>query len=199
MAATTKKAPTKKGPAKTQAEPRKPFAETAAYAYAGVLHDVVEFAREAPKHVPTTPEGMRVQFRENLNSAVTQFNRRLEDKAKEGREAADELRHDPRIERVTDTLQPVLKQATNTRRQVKAAVTSVTKTAGVAGEAAGTQVPDVRSQAKAVVTSISKLADTAIDAGRKQAHTARSQVKAAITSTRKTVDTAVEAGRKLAG
>ena len=223
---TTKKATTKKAPAKkttttkattarkaspkatqTKAEDKDlaTFAEQAAWAYAGVLHDVVQLAVDAPKHVPTTREeldktrdSLVAQLRTSMEKVVTTFNARLEAKAVEGRKAADELAKDPRVERVTSTLKPVLDQAGNTRSQVKAAVTSVTKTANVAGEAANKQFGNVTAQAKGAVTSLGKVSDVAVDASRTQAGNARTQVKAATTSTRKTVDAAVEAGKKLA-
>lgn len=209
-ATTAKKAPAKKASPKathTKAEDKDlaTFAEQAAWAYAGVLNDVVHLAVEAPKHVPTTREELHdtreslvAQLRTNMDKVVTTFNARLEAKAVEGRKAADELARDPRVERVTSTLKPVLDQAGNTRSQVKAAVTSVTKTANVAGEAANKQFGNVTAQAKGAVTSLGKVSDVAVDASRKQAGNARSQVKAATTSTRKTVDAAVEAGKKLA-
>lgn len=232
MATTTKKAPAKKAPAKKtttstskkaaagkasakqstqrQATPvgdkdLATFAEQAAWAYAGLVNEVVSLAVEAPQHLPRNREDLVkaredvvAQVRSNVDAVATSFNARLEARAAAGRKAAEELRKDPRVERVTTSLKPVVHQANNTRSQVKAAVTSVTKTANVAGEAATKQFGNVTSQAKGAVTSLGKVNDVAVEASRKQASNARSQVKAARTSTRKTVDAAVDAGKKLA-
>lgn len=234
MATTTKKAPAKKASAnkpvtktstaqksaagkasakqaadrqatKVQDKDLTTFAEQAAWAYAGLVKDIVSLAVEAPKHVPSTREELAktrtdvvTQIRTNVDGVASSLNARLEARAAVGRKAAEDLRKSPRVERVTTTLKPVVDQAGNTRSQVKAALTSVTKTANVAGDAATKQFGNVTAQAKGAVTSLGKVSDAAIDASRKQAGNARSQVKAARTSTRKTIDTAVDAGKKLA-
>ncbi len=181
------------------------FAEQAAWAYAGLVTDVVSLAAAAPKHLPSSREELTktrdevvTGIRSNVHTVAASLNARLEARAAVGRKAAEDLRNDPRVERVTTTLKPVVDQAGNTRSQVKAALTSVSKTANVAGDAATKQFGNVTKQAKGAVTSLGKVNDVALDASRKQASNARSQVKAARTSTRKTIDTAVDAGRKLA-
>lgn len=174
------------------------FAQQAAYAYAGVVKDVVDLAVEAPRHLPQSPTEFGTQVRTGVDKAVAGFSSALEAKANDGRKAIDELRSQPRVEQFTTTIEPVLAQSRNARSQIKAAVTSVTKTVNAAAEGATKQFGTVTEQGKGALTSLGKLGDAATSAARGQAHNARSQVKAARTSTRKTVDAAVEAGRKMA-
>jgi hypothetical protein len=51
---------------------------------------------------------------------------------------------------------------------------------------------------KAALTSVKKTADVALEAGKKQADNARSQLKAAATSTKKSAETIVEATQEAA-
>jgi ElaB/YqjD/DUF883 family membrane-anchored ribosome-binding protein len=218
---------TKKATARKQAPKRTPLTErepsvlleTAGYAAAGIAHDVVELAKGLPTRVgslrndaeraPETVRSLRTEVPARVESALTtlrervakdadrrlaSFERQFDAKAAEGKKLVDDIAKDKRVSKVLD-------QTSNTRSQVKAAVTSVTKTADVAvdaaSKAAGEQAKTARSQFKGAVTSARKTADVAVDAGTKaateQAGNARSQVKAAATSVRKSADTIAEA------
>lgn len=86
--------------------------------------------------------------------------------ADHGREVAEELRSDERYAQVSEQLQAVLDQTRSTRRQFKAAFTSVRKTADAAAEAGREQAGKARSQVKAAATSARKSARAVVDAGR---------------------------------
>ena len=60
------------------------------------------------------------------------------------------------------------------------------------------QGKNAQAQVKAAFTSVRKTADAAVDAGRAQATTATSQVKAAATSVQKTAEAAVDAAKSIA-
>ncbi len=129
----------------------------AGYALAGITADAVEFARhlperlgavreeaqkaadQAPERVKTLREAgpdrlrgslddLRGRLAKDLEARLSAFGRALDDKASEGRKVAETVRRDDRVKRVLD-------QTVNTRKQVKAAVTSVRKTADVAVDA----------------------------------------------------------------
>lgn len=174
----------------TDREP-KVLAEQAFYAYASLVHEAVEKAQALPATVkeqaPKNLEDLKAQtqkLREDLTARVETFRaeatkqadarletfgKHFDTRAKDGKKVTDELRGQEPVKAVEEQLKVILDQTANTRSQVKAAVTSVRKTA-----------------------------DVAVDAGRKQGKNAQSQVKAAVTSARKTVDTVVESGKKLA-
>jgi hypothetical protein len=85
----------------------------------------------------------------------------LDNKAAEGRKVAADVKKDTRVKKI-------LEQTGNSRSQVKAAVTSVRKTADVslvAGRSAGRkQAGNASSQVKAAVTSLRRSGATITDA-----------------------------------
>lgn len=158
-----KKTTTKQPAAKPLLE-REPVVllETAGYAVAGVSRDMVRFARRLPEQVETLRDEdalakLRDRVANDAKRYLSSFEKVVDTKAADGREAIDVVTKDERVSKVLD-------QTSSTRSQLKAALTSVTKTGTVAAEAAA-----------------------------KQADTAKSQVKAAATSTRKSVETVGEA------
>ena len=228
---TTRKSTTKKSTAKQAAEgkitveqapsttplfEREPVVlfETAGYAVTGVLTDVIELAKGLPSRFeefradPTKREktiaDLRDRLGKDLERYIASFEKVVDSKAAEGKKTLDEVTRDERVARVLD-------QTSSTRSQLKAAFTSVTKTADVAAEAAGKQADTARTQVKGAsstvrssteqaqtavkgaATSVRKIADVAVDAATKQAGNARSQVKAAATSVRKSAETVADA------
>lgn len=149
---TTRSTPTKATPL-NEREP-KVLLEDAGYAAAGFAHDLVELARTLPERL----EKLRATDRDALLAQLTTL---LDSKAAEGRKVAKEVQKDTRV-------QKVLEQTGNTRSQVKAAVTSVRKTADVsllAGRTAGRkQAANAQSQVKAAVTSLRRSGETIADA-----------------------------------
>jgi hypothetical protein len=149
---TTRSAPKKTAPL-TEREP-KVVLEDAGYAAAGFAHDVVELARTLPSRL----EKLRSTDREALLSQLTTL---LDSKAAEGRKVAADVKKDTRVKKI-------LEQTGNSRSQVKAAVTSVRKTADVslvAGRSAGRkQAGNASSQVKAAVTSLRRSGATITDA-----------------------------------
>lgn len=191
--ATTTKTTTSTITSRTNAHPVRAWAEAAVWAYAGVVNDVVSLAVQAPRKLPDSPQELSTKVRTGLDRTVSSVNARLEAKADDGRKAVEDLRSRPEVERVTSSLQPLVDQAHNTRSQLKAALTSVTKTVNAATDGASQQLQTFAEQGKGALTSLGKVGDAASEAARPQAANARSQVRAARTSTRKTVDTAVDA------
>ena len=147
---TTKTAP-KTAPL-TEREP-KIVLEDAGYAAAGFARDVVELARALPSRL----EVLRTRDTDALLGQLTTM---LDKKAAEGRKVAAEVRKDARVKKVLD-------QTGTTRSQVKAAVTSVRKTADVslsAGRTAGRQqATNATGQVKAAVTSLRRSGATVTD------------------------------------
>ena len=154
----------------------KVIASDAAYALAGLANDALQLANEAVQLARTLPDKAQERAqelrdmktrREELETKVREIRekaeQRFDEKATEGRTVADDLLNDGRVRRVLD-------QAKTARRQVKAAITSIRKTAD---EAIG----------------------AGVSAGKEQAETAKSQVKAAGTSVKKTAEEAAEAGK----
>jgi hypothetical protein len=196
--------------------------ETAGYAATGLAHDVIELARvlptrlddapaivrelrtEAPKRAEATLTALRERLARDVQRTLDQVAGVVDGKAADGKRIVDDVVRDERFARVLD-------QTANTRSQLKAALTSVTRTADVTADAASEQASTARRQVKAAttsvqhsaedagsavkgaVTSIRKVADVAADAASKQATTARSQVKAAATSVRRSAETVVDA------
>jgi hypothetical protein len=203
--------------------------EDAGYAYVAIVNDVVELAKglparveklrdeaveaaeetpsllkAAPRMVETSVTHARERLSKEAERYVARFEKAFDKKAREGRRVAEKVKKDERVARILD-------QTGNTRSQIKAAITSVTKTADVAVNAAADQAEVARSQTKAAVTtarksadavrsstkaaatSVRKTADVAAHAAAEQAETARSQVKAAVTSTRKSAEVISEA------
>lgn len=192
--ATTKKATAKKATAKKSTTKRTPLhqrqpqqiAQDATYAFAGfgleavsrakqavakieelrdevakVANDpraVVSSVREdAPARVEKTVDGVRSKLIAELESAVASFESTFDTRANEGRKLIEELKKDQRVNKFLD-------QTSNTRSQVKAALTSVTKTGQAAFDAAREQADTASSQVKGAVTSLRKSAGAATDA-----------------------------------
>lgn len=216
---TTKKATASKAPAKKTTKKatarvevpaplleREPVAilETAGYAATSVVNDVITLVRN-PDRLESILASLRERLGKDLERTLESFTRVVDGRAAEGKKVIEVVVKDERVSRVLD-------QTSNTRSQLKAALTSVTKTADVAGEAAGKQAEtartqvkgattsvrsstdQARSQVKGAATSVKKIADVAFDAASKQAPNAASQLKAAATSVRKTAETVVHAG-----
>jgi hypothetical protein len=191
-------------------EPRV-LAEDASYAAAGLAVDAVTIVRSAtakleelraearkaaddpaatlrsltetaPATVTRTVGDVRGRLVAELEAAIAVFEKTFDAKATEGRKLVESLRSDDRVAKLLD-------QTSSTRSQVKAALTSVTKTADVAVDAGRKQAETATSQIKGATTSVTKTVDAAVEAGRKQAEAARSQVKAAATSVRKSAET----------
>jgi hypothetical protein len=135
----------------------------------------------APATVTRTVEDVRGRLVAELETAIAAFERTFDEKATEGRKLAESLKNDDRVAKLLD-------QSASTRSQVKAALTSVTRTVDVAFGAGRKQAETAASQVKGATTSVTKTVDAAVEAGRKQAETAASQVKAAATSVRKTAE-----------
>lgn len=142
------------------------------YATAGLAADSVTFARTLPERLQelSTRDALErtlEQRRKELEQRVTTFRdraeKRFDEKATIGRTIVDDVVGTAQFRRVFD-------QAKTARSQVKAAVTSIRKTAGAT-------------------------IDAGVQAGRKQADTAKSQTKAAVTSLQKTAGAAVDASR----
>ncbi|MEX1177513.1 MAG: hypothetical protein WEB09_03540 [Nitriliruptor sp.] len=136
----------------------------------------------APSTVTRTVGDVRGRLVAELETAIAQFEKTFDSKATEGRKLVETLKNDTRIAKFLD-------QSGNTRSQVKAALTSVTKTLDVALGAGRKQAETATSQIKGATTSVTRTVDVAVEAGRKQAETAATQVKAAATSVRKTAET----------
>lgn len=156
---TTRPAPKKV--AITEREPKVVF-EDAGYAAAGLAHDVVEIARSLPARLESLrAEDLRGRVGKDVEALLTQVTALLDKKAAEGRKLTRDVRKDARVKRI-------LEQTGNTRSQVKAAVTSVRKTADVsvaAGRTAGRkQATNASSQVKAAVTSLRRSGATVADA-----------------------------------
>lgn len=217
--ATTKKSVKKapKDPVIDQTGPEAPvrtrqprvLAQQAGLAYVGVISDVVTRAAKVPTALPRTREDAAKTARTGLDTASNVFRANFDARIKDGRLATQHLLERPEVKRVTTTFEPVVEQAKNTRSQVRAAVTSVTRTATKANEAATEQAGNARSQVKAAVTSTGKSLntfvdsgrkgiDTAVESSRKQAGDTVSQVRGALTSVTTIGDAAVTAGRKQA-
>lgn len=169
---TTKRTSSSKGSTKATERDPKVLATDAAYVLAGLAGDAVRLANEAGKAARRLPEkaqdlrdfrARRKELDNLIASLREQTAKRFDEKSAEGRTVTDEVLKDERLKRV-------LEQAKNARSQVKAAITSIRKTADDSVKAG-------------------------VSAGRKQGETARRQTKAAATSIQKTVD----AGRELVG
>jgi hypothetical protein len=194
----------------TEREPRI-LAEDASYAAAGLAVDAVSLVRTAttrieelraevqkaasdpaatvknvtetaPATVTRSAQDLLDRLVAELETAIASFETTFDAKAVEGRKLAESLKSDSRFAKLLD-------QTASTRAQVKAALTSVTKTLDVAVEAGRKQAGTATSQVKGAGTSVAKIVDVAVEAGRKQAGTATSQVKAAATSLRRSADT----------
>jgi hypothetical protein len=191
-------------------EPRT-LAEDATYATAGFAIDAVTIVRNAtvkleelrtavqkaagdpgatvrgvtatgPATVTRTAQDVRGRLVAELETAIASFETQFDAKAIEGRKLVESLKKDPRVAKLLD-------QTSNTRSQVKAALTSMTRTVDAAVAAGRKQAGTASSQVKGATTSVAKTLDVAVGAGRKQAGTARSQAKAAATSARRSADT----------
>lgn len=132
--------------------------------------------------VTRTAQDVRGRLVAELETAIASFETQFDAKAIEGRKLVESLKKDPRVAKLLD-------QTSNTRSQVKAALTSMTRTVDAAVAAGRKQAGTASSQVKGATTSVAKTLDVAVGAGRKQAGTARSQAKAAATSARRSADT----------
>lgn len=175
---TTKRTSSSKS--KTKARNRDPrvIAVDSAYAVAGLGYDAVKVAQTLPGRVNDLRDvkarradlekelkARRSDIEKRVKKLRNQAEKNFDAKATTGRTVADDFAKNPQVKAILD-------QAKNARSQVKAAITSLRKTA---------------------TTTV----ETGVEAGKKQAGTAKSQVKAAATSIQKTAETAVEAGREL--
>lgn len=152
----------------------------AGYALAALANDALQLAGEAVKLARTLPSRAqergqelrdlrtrREELQDRLRDVRETLEERLDEKATEGRTVADDILSDERIQRVLD-------QAKTARSQVKAAITSIRKTA-------------------------TEATSSAANAGKQQAKTASSQTKAAATSVRKTAESAAGAAKDSSG
>lgn len=171
---TTKRTSSSKGETPAHQRDARVIVVDTAYAFAGLGNDAVRVARTLPERAKTLPERAKELRdidgrRADVEKRVRELRDRIEDtfdtKATEGRTIVDDLLQRPQVKSVVD-------QAKTARSQVKAAVTSIRKTA-------------------------TQTVSAGVTAGRKQADTAKSQAKAATTSIRKTAEVAVEAGKDL--
>jgi hypothetical protein len=216
--APAKKAAAKKPatPSRLPLREREPIVvlEDAGYAVTGVIGDVVEFAKTLPgraeglwrdvedsaKDAPKRAKELRTQAPTKLESQIAELRERLtkdterllasfekvfDSKAAEGRKLADQVKKDERIA-------TLLERTATSRSQVKAAVTSATKTADVAIEAGRKQLDVARSQAKGAVTAATKAPEKAREASEPQARAAKSQAKAAATSLKRSAEEVAE-------
>jgi hypothetical protein len=135
-----------------------------------------------PATVTRTAQDVRGRLVAELENAIASFETQFDTKAIEGRKLVEALKEDPRVAKLLD-------QTSNTRSQVKAALTSMSRTVEAAVAAGRKQAETASSQVKGATTSVTRTLDVAVGAGRKQADTARSQVKAAATSVRRSADT----------
>lgn len=193
------------------------LAEDASYAAAGLAVDAVTLVRHAidkleelrtevskaagdpaatvksvtengPATVTRTANDVRDRFVAELETAIANFESQFDTKAIEGRKLVESMKKDSRVAKL-------LEQSATARSQVKAALTSVTKTVGAAVGAGRKQAETATSQVKGATTSITKTLDVAVEAGKKQAGTAVSQVKAATTSVKKAAESVPAAAK----
>ena len=157
-----KKTAAKKTAAKTT-QPlyeREPVAilEATGYAIAGVGHDLVGVVRRLPEQMESLrSEDALAHLRERVTTDARRYldgvSKAVDRKAADGRRVVDEVTSDERVAKILD-------QTAATRSQLKAALTSVTKTGSAAAEAAGKQADVAKSQVKAAATSVRKSAET---------------------------------------
>lgn len=117
-------------------------------------------------HLEAQVREIRERANDELDGRLQSFEKDFDAKAKEGSKVIAELRKDDRVQRIETQIDRVLSQAKNSRSQVKAAITSLRKTADVAIAAGLAQADTAKSQIKAAATSVSKTALTAVDAGK---------------------------------
>jgi hypothetical protein len=164
---TAKRNTAKTAPKKTQLTAREPkvVLEDAGYAAAGLAHDAVALVRSVPTRLESLRnDDLRTRLNKDADKLLAQLTELLDKKAAEGRKVAREVRKDARVKRIVE-------QTGNSRSQVKAAVTSVRKTADVslaAGRNAGLkQAGNAATQLKAAATSLRKSGATVTDAAAK--------------------------------
>lgn len=164
---TTKRTSSSKGTTPAHQRDPKVIAVDTAYAFAGIGTDAVRVARTFPERAKTLRDidGRRADVEKRVREVRDRIEETFDAKATEGRTIVDDLLKQPQVKTVVD-------QAKTARSQVKAAVTSIRKTA-------------------------TQTVSAGVTAGRKQADTAKTQAKAATTSIRKTAEVAVEAGKDL--
>lgn len=161
---TAKKTAAKQTAATSARREREPaeLLEITGYALAGVGNDVVDAVRHLPERFESLRSEdavtkLRERFAEDAKRYLGTVEQLLERKAVDGRRVVDEVTSDERVAKVLD-------QTAATRSQLKAALTSVTKTGTVAAEAASKQADAAKSQVKAAATSVRKSADTVTEA-----------------------------------
>ncbi|MFP4312116.1 MAG: hypothetical protein ACLFS9_09095 [Nitriliruptoraceae bacterium] len=189
---TTRKTTAKKTAARKPAAPKTPslrerelkvILEDAGYATAGLVNDVVSYAkaipgqierlrddaehlvedtpdrlkglREVPEKAEKTLADLRKRLEKDADRYLRNFEKRFDAKAKEGRKLAEDVRKDERVDRV-------LSQAGNARSQLKGAFTSVSRTADVAVDTAHKQAGTVTTQAKATATTARRAVDETV-------------------------------------
>ncbi|GGI05108.1 hypothetical protein [Egicoccus halophilus] len=139
--------------------------EDAGYAAAGLAHDVVTLARRLPERLESVKvDEWRERVGKDVEGLLGQLTELLDKKATEGRRVAADVRSDARVARL-------LEQTGATRSQVRAAVSSVRRTADVtvaAGRFAGRRQAEVATnQVRTAATSVRRsgatVADTAAD------------------------------------
>lgn len=124
-----------------RAEPREGPAAGAGYALAALANDALQLATEAVSLARTLPsmaqeraqelrdlKNRREQLNERIRELRQAAEQRFDEKAAQGRSVADDVLNDERVQRVID-------QAKTARSQVKAAITSIRKTAETAADA----------------------------------------------------------------
>jgi hypothetical protein len=142
---------------------------------------VKNVTENAPATVTRTATDVRDRLVAELETAIANFETQFDTKATEGRKLVESMKKDSRVATLLD-------QSSSSRSQVKAAITSVTKTFVAAFEAGKKQAETATSQVKGATTSVTKTFDVALEAGKKQAGNAVSQVKAAATSLRRSAE-----------
>ena len=157
--------------ASTNGEQPKSGALDAGYALAALANDALQLAAEAlqlardlPSKAQARAKDLRdlAKQREQLEQRIQSFRenteKRVEEKAAEGRTVTEGILSDERVRRVLD-------QAKTAQSQVKAALTSIRKTgeaaAGAAATAGRQQAETAKSQVKAAATSVKKTGEEA--------------------------------------
>src|SRR5665811_1141035 len=104
------------------------------------MNEVISLVRN-PERLDASLASLRARFGKDLERTLEGFTRVVDHRAADGKKVISVVVEDERVARVLD-------QTSNTRAQLKAALTSVTKTADVATEAAGRQAETARRQVK---------------------------------------------------
>ncbi len=164
---TTKRTSSSEGSTAAHQRDPKVIVVDTAYAVAGLGTDAVRVARTLPGRAKDLRDidGRRADVEKRVRDIRDRVEQRFDEKATEGRTVVDDLLEQPQLKSVVD-------QAKTARTQVKAAITSIRKTA-------------------------TETVSAGVEAGRKQADTARTRTKAATTSVKKTAEAALEATKDI--